>query len=237
MQTTTRRPLLKRPWIAPLALVTVIFLAARLPSYITFDPADSLVTPRPGFAWHYPLLVTHIMLGSVALVTCTLQLWPWLRRRHPRVHRYSGRVYVAVSIPTALAAMAIAPLGESGPNQQVAMFLGGLFWLVTTVVGYWMARRRDFRRHRVWMVRSFALVYAIVANRVWLPLCFLVFTPELYFGGHLDPAMLAQAFGVSVWLSVVVNMMLAEWWLHRTPRNTVHNGQPARPATESVTVG
>jgi len=31
--------------------------------------------------------VAHILFGSVALVTACLQIWPWLRRTHPTVHR------------------------------------------------------------------------------------------------------------------------------------------------------
>jgi hypothetical protein len=64
------------------------------------------------------------------------------------------------------------------------------------------------------MLRSVALTFSIVANRIWLVGYFLLFTPFL---GD-DPAALAvAAAGASVWSSWVVNLLVVEWWVLRPP--------------------
>lgn len=228
MPTATGRSVLSRPWIAPLAVLTVAFLAYSLPPYLTFDPARSRVPVPEDVAYYYPALVTHILFGSVALLTAVLQLWPWLRRTRPAVHRWSGRAYVfAGAIPAGLATLLVAPLGDWGPNQQVANTTLGVLWLLTTVIGYRRARQRRFAEHREWMIRSFALAFSIVANRAWGAVCIMVFAPD----GPADPAAMGQAIGLACWLSLVTNLGLAELWLYRS-RARQRIARRTRPATE-----
>lgn len=82
----------RRPWVGPLGLVVVAFLAYSLPPYLAFDPARSRVPST--FPAHYLFLVGHVVFGSVAMVTAALQIWPWIRRKYPVLHRCSGRAYV-----------------------------------------------------------------------------------------------------------------------------------------------
>ena len=63
-----RTPLLQRPWVVPLALLTVIFIAYAVPPYLTLDPVHARIQPMPPHASYYPLLVSHIFIGSVALL-------------------------------------------------------------------------------------------------------------------------------------------------------------------------
>ena len=44
-----------------------------------------------GLGPHYPLLVVHVVCSSIAIVTCVVQIWPWLRGRFPASHRRIGR--------------------------------------------------------------------------------------------------------------------------------------------------
>ena len=214
----TRRPLLRRPWVVPLALLTVIFIGYALPPYLTLDPGRARIQPMPPHASYYPLLVTHIFLGSIALLAACLQVWPWLRRSHPAVHRWSGRIYVTVALSASVCVMIISPMGLYGANQRVANTMLALLWFGTTLAGFRAIRQRRIADHRQWMLRSFALCFSIVAFRVWMLIAFAVFVPEIYAGAEVDPADIGQAVGVTSWLSWVVNLLIVEWWLHRRPR-------------------
>ena len=68
------------------------------------------------------------------------------------------------------------------------------------------------------MLRSFALSFSIIANRLWLMALFAAFVPEIYVGGEVDPVAMQQAIGVSTWISWVVNLAIVQWWLDRHPR-------------------
>ncbi|HEX2299151.1 MAG TPA: DUF2306 domain-containing protein, partial [Pseudonocardiaceae bacterium] len=205
-------------WFVPLAVVCVAFVAFSVPPYLTFDPSQSrLPGTRDGFPLYYPLLVTHIVFGSVALLAGCLQVWPWFRRHHPAAHRMIGRVYLFGGVlPAGIAVLGVAPLSSTGFVSQVGNTFLALLWLPTTIAGYRMARQRRFAEHREWMIRSFALTTSIVVNRVWVILLVVVLSPQVdtTFGGDQD-AMITAAANASVWLSWVVNLLVAEWWLQR----------------------
>lgn len=209
----------RRPWIAPLAISTAIFLVTVLPRYVGLDPTLSLVPTDRGAAF-YPALVTHIFAGSVMLSAAVLQLWPWLRAHHPRVHRWSGRVYVATALVTGVAALVVAQFPSAGVAQQVANTLMSVLFLTFTLLGYRAVRQRRFGDHREWMVRSTALAFSIVANRFWGPVLIAVYVP----GALTDPNIgfgspeIEGAAIASAWMSFVANLLFAEWWLHRRPR-------------------
>jgi uncharacterized membrane protein YozB (DUF420 family) len=212
-----RKPLLRRPWVVPLALLTVIFIGYAVPPYLTLDPARARIQPMPPYAAYYPLLVSHIFLGSVALLTACLQVWPWLRRSHSHVHRWSGRIYVGVALTASVCVLIISPMGLHGPNQRVANTMLAILWLGTTLAGFLAIRQRRYADHRRWMLRSFALAFSIVASRLWMPVAFAVFVPEIYAGAEVDSAALDQVIGLTSWMSWVVNLLIVEWWLHRRP--------------------
>ncbi|MGH4025578.1 MAG: DUF2306 domain-containing protein, partial [Pseudonocardiaceae bacterium] len=230
----TTAPWRQLRWFVPLALVSVAFVAFSLPPYLTFDPSQSrLPGTRDGFPLYYPLLVTHIFFGSVALLAGCLQVWPWLRRHHPAVHRMSGRVYVFGGVlPAGVAVLGVAPLSSTGFVSQVGNTFLALLWLPITIAGYRMARQRRFAEHREWMIRSFALTTSIVVNRLWVILLVVVLSPQVgtTFGGAQD-AMITAAANAGVWLSWVVNLLVAEWWLQRGRARAQR--QPALPGAGS----
>jgi hypothetical protein len=217
----SKRPWHRRPWIAPLLAVCGIFVLLRLPVYLQLDYRDAILDLQDAFPeTHYLLLTGHVLFGSIALLTCCLQVWPWLRRQHPRVHRISGRVYVLAGVLPggllALVASLIAVQKVPGIIGNVAL---SLLWLGTTFAGFRAARQRRFREHRQWMIRSFALCTSIVTNRAWIGIWIAVLLPfqDRIYGGDFD-ALLSDAVVASIWSSWVVNLIIAEWWMARRPR-------------------
>ncbi|SDS26088.1 DUF2306 domain-containing protein [Microlunatus soli] len=211
------KPWWRRPWIVPLAIATIAFLIYALPPYVSLDPATSRIDV-PAAPIYYPALVIHIFAGSVMLCCAVLQLWPWLRRRHLPVHRWSGRLYMICAIPVFFGGLIVAQFPQGGPVQQVANTMLGLLFGTTTALGYRAVRQRRIGDHREWMIRSFALASSIVANRVWTVICVAILSP------NDEPDGLTAAIGIATWLSWVVNLIIAEAWLHR------RNGRRQRPA-------
>jgi hypothetical protein len=222
-----RSPRRVRIGLVAFAVTTLVFLAFTLPPYLGVDPAQSRVAIRPDYPLHYPLLWAHIAFGTVALLTAGLQIWPWLRSRYPRVHRWTGRVYLFGGVfPAGVAVLGVAPISTTGPASAVGNTMLAILWLGTAVAGYRAARQRRFADHRAWMIRSVALTFSIVVNRAWIGVYLLVFSAF----GPLDQPMIMAASTASVWSSWVVNLLVAEWWLLRTRRRSAPPPVPAPAA-------
>ena len=70
------------------------------------------------------------------------------------------------------------------------------------------------------MIRSTALAFSIVANRFWSTALIVAYVPgsltdpDIAFGApEIEGAVVASA-----WVSWIVNLMFAEWWIHRKPK-------------------
>ncbi|MEV0344563.1 DUF2306 domain-containing protein [Nonomuraea sp. NPDC050680] len=211
-------------WIIPLFIAMLAFVVYSLPPYLTFDPAQSRVKVSDSPPFFYPLLVAHIMFGTVALLTGCFQVWPWFRNSFPRVHRWMGRAYFFLGVfPAGITVLGVAPFGHTGFGGNTGNTMLGVVWLITSIAGWRMARQRRFPEHRRWMIRSFALTTSIVASRLWAGVLLLIQLPRLdtAYGGD-EQAMIEAIGAAGVWLSWVVNLVIAEWWLEYTN----HAGKP-----------
>jgi uncharacterized membrane protein len=201
-------------WPLALALVVAAFLAFSLPPYVTADPARSRVPAT--FLLHYPLLVGHIALASVAMVAVVLQSWPGLRARRPALHRRVGRVYVAAALPAAACAMVIGAATPFGPMLAVGNVVLAALWMWFTVNGYLAGRRRNIGEHRRNMIYSATLTLSIITNRIWTPLLFIALNPlqNSVFGGN-EEHFLWFAAGLGAWLGWTIPLFTAWWWMRR----------------------
>ena len=216
-----------------IAVVVAAFILRFIPHYLSFNPALGRLSPAE-HPWYFPVMVIHLLCGTVTLVACVLQVWPWLRRRHPRVHRVSGRVYVAAVWPAVAGAVVISVVWPFGPVSALSDIVHALLWLAATTYGFALGRQRRYADHRRWMLRSFALAMSNILNRVvGFPIQW-VLAPHLAttFGGNqlaLDQAVSA----CNSWLCWTLALIAMEWWLDRE-RNREPRSRPAPPAAEAV---
>lgn len=202
-------------WLIALAVGAVVMLAYSLPAYIPPEVATSRIPPRNTF--HFVMLVGHIFTAAVALLASLGQLWPWLRRSHPRVHRWTGRAYfflgIFPSIAFASVAAYYAPFGLSNQSALVALVV---LWTITGVAGYRAVRQRRYADHRKWMLRNYALTFAgAVTTRLFQPIVYAVIAlqPSAY---HDDATLITHDLaGASAWLGLIVNVVVVEWYVER----------------------
>jgi uncharacterized membrane protein YozB (DUF420 family) len=208
----------RRPWLVPLMLVALLFLAFSLPPYTTLNPQLSRVPSS--FPLHYPLLVAHIGFASIAMLTACLQIWPWFRQHHPVAHRRIGRVYVFAGVlPAGVCGLILGAASPFGPVTAGSDVMLALLWLTFTIVGFRMARKRRFGDHRRWMIRSFALTFSIITNRIWGIIMVLTLPAEQ--GANIG--------ALSAWLGWTTVLLIAEWWI-------VERGVGKRRARRAATV-
>jgi uncharacterized membrane protein len=126
------------------------------------DHADPLWTYYLPVHW---LLLPHGLAGAICLCLGATQFSTRLRQRHPRVHRILGRSYVIGVVVAATISLSITMLRNELP-LQIAVFTQAALWLLTTAVAFYCIRHRNFREHRQWMIRSYAITLIFLTDRV-----------------------------------------------------------------------
>ena len=214
----------------PLAILVAAFLIFFIwPHYISFNPKDNIVQLVKTIPYHYGLLMVHITGATVAISTLVLQMWPWLRRKHPSWHRISGRLYVfAGTIPGTVAAIWLMNIrtardgGLASDPGTIGLYLNAGLWLLTALIGYRMARQHRWADHRKWMTYSFALCLANIYSR---PISDLV----IQFHGNINIFLVVIGWG-----PFIVNLTLAQAWLDWKAGRPWINPKASRKAKASI---
>jgi len=117
--------------------------------------------------------LTHMLIGPIALLTGPWQFFAGLRARHPKFHRWNGRIYVTACLISGIGALFTAPFASGGMVASIGFTLLALSWLGTTFAGWRLAVARNFAMHRIFMRFSYALTFAAVTLRLQIPLGFI----------------------------------------------------------------
>jgi uncharacterized membrane protein len=154
--------------------------------------------------FYLPAFYTHIFLGGLALITGFSQFLPKLRRKRLGLHRALGKIYVIAVLLSGTAGLGIAYFATGGFVPALGFALLAILWLYTTANAYTSIRKMDISAHQKWMIRSYALCFAAVTLRIYLP----VFTGLL--GMSFIPA-----YTIIAWLCWMPNLAVAEWLIIR----------------------
>ena len=149
-----------------------------------------------------PWLFVHAGMASTALVLGPFQFVAKLRAKAPKVHRWMGRTYVIACLLGGISGLLLATGTNAGPIAQAGFGLLAVCWIFANVQAWRLALAGRFAEHRRWMVRSFAMTFAAVTLRLYLPIA-----PML--GYDFMPAYVAIS-----WLAWVPNLMVAELYLN-----------------------
>jgi len=166
-----------------------------------FLPLGVAVHPdmRAAFEAHRTGIYAHVFASAVALTLGPFQFSARLRTTHLGLHRWLGRFYLGVGVLVGGAAglfMAFHAFG--GLAARLGFACLALAWLYTGLRAYQAIRARDIATHRRWMVRNFALTFAAVTLRLWLP------------GAVVAGVPYELAYAVIAWLCWVPNLLAAQ---------------------------
>ncbi|MFL6169648.1 MAG: DUF2306 domain-containing protein [Ornithinibacter sp.] len=209
--TSHTRPARPTGWV-PFALVALVVIPAVAGSLRLLElaggplllPANPRMTASP-----VPVFV-HVLSAVPYSVLGAFQFSSRLRRRHPRWHRSTGRVVVALGLVVALSGLWMTLFYARQPGTGELAFLFRLTFgsalAICIVLGLSAIRRGDVPTHQAWMTRAYAIALAAATQTFTLGV-----GPALFGPGTLTKDLSLGA----AWL---VNLAIAEVLIHRYAR-------------------
>jgi uncharacterized membrane protein len=140
----------------------------------------------------------HITFGGISLLTGWSQFLRKFRNRNLSFHRTLGKVYLIAVAISGLCGLYIAFFATGGLVSSLGFGGLALAWLFTTSSAYRSIRASEIDSHERWMTRSYALTFAAVTLRIWLPL------------SQISGIDFMVAYPIISWLCWVPNLLVAE---------------------------
>lgn len=206
------KPASRLLWCAIIFLVVVGIAAATRRTLVLLWPqtfsggANPAAALDVGFARHRGLTLTHILPGALFLGLASLQFAPNFRKKHLRLHRWSGRVLVVSGVVIGVTALVMSyKMNIGGPNETAATTLFAIVFLICLTKAYWHIRRKQVARHREWMIRAYGVGLGVATTRpiVGMFFAFRRLTPH-------------EFFGIAFWLGFTITFLVAEAWIDYT---------------------
>ncbi len=148
-------------------------------------------------AWH-TAFYCHITFGGIALLTGWTQFSKGLRARYTSAHRTVGKIYVVAVTLSSLAGFYIALFASGGITASLGFGLLALSWLLSVWKAFVSILKRDFKQHENWMIRNYALTFAAVTLRIYLP------------ASQMANIDFIAAYRVISWLCWIPNLLVAQ---------------------------
>ncbi|HRE39311.1 MAG TPA: DUF2306 domain-containing protein [Chitinophagaceae bacterium] len=192
-------------WV-PVAAFSLLLIYNTIP-YFSFSKNFDFIEER-SFLFQSNLynasFYIHIAAGALCIGTALIQFSRYILKKSKAIHRISGKIYVFVVLflgaPTGLYMSFFAK--GSFWERALFMFMAG-WWFITTLYGLSTIHKRNVVAHKIWMIRSYAMAMTAVTFRVYHIMFYLLGW------GHLEN------YEVSLWISVIGNMLFAEWVIWR----------------------
>jgi len=116
-------------------------------------------------------LLGHGLAGACAMLLAPMQFVEGLRRRHRKVHRMIGTIYVTGCFTLAPLGLLIQYFDEAqgaARSFTIETMIQSSTLMITTGFGLYFALRRQFTYHRQWVIRSYAVAMTFLEIRLIL---------------------------------------------------------------------
>jgi uncharacterized membrane protein len=150
-------------WRGPLALVALSLIPV-IAGAVRLTDVSTGSTHMPQDAHHpdFPVaLIVHIVSATAYSLLGAFQFSAGIRRRRTGWHRAAGRVLVPMGLAVAISALWLTLVYptevNTGPLLYWSRVIFALAMAACLVLGLIAVHARNFRAHRAWMIRAYAL--------------------------------------------------------------------------------
>jgi len=150
----------------------------------------------------------HVYASMWVLFAGFTQFSKRLLKQQPKLHRTLGYIYVVdVLLITGPAGLLMGFYANGGIPSRIAFVTLAVVWIFCTAMALVKARKKDFKAHRQYMIRSYALTLSALTLRAW--------KYAITNSFELPPM---DVYRAVAWLGWVPNLLFAEWLIWRRRR-------------------
>lgn len=147
----------------------------------------------------------HVYASFWVLLAGFTQFSSRLQRKNPTLHRSLGYIYVVdVLLVTGPAGLLMGFYANGGIPSRISFVLLALLWIFFTAMALRKARQKDFKAHKAYMIRSYALTLSALTLRAW--------KWGITQSFELPPM---DVYRAVAWLGWVPNLLFAEWLIRK----------------------
>jgi len=123
------------------------------------------------------MYAAHVLLAIVMIIGGSLQLIPAIRTKHPRFHRYNGRIFVLLACTISMAGIyLILARGTVGNTLMHGLTIfGGCVVILSSLLAVTAARKRNIGLHKIWAIRLYLAANGVLFFRLMIFAWFLIF--------------------------------------------------------------
>lgn len=157
------------------------------------------------YRYYQVAFFAHVYTSIFVLIAGIPQFSSLVRTSWPQIHRKSGKVYIFLVLFVASpSGLIMAVHANGGLSSKISFILQALLWFVFTFLAFNFIRKKDWQKHRNFMLRSYALTLSAISLRLfkWGIVSFF----EL---GPLD------TYKIVSWLGWVFNLALVEIYISK----------------------
>jgi hypothetical protein len=192
-------------WL-PVIFFSLLLVYNTIP-YFSFSSEFSFIEERvllfakPLYWWCF---YVHIFAGMWCISTALLQFSSWILKKRKKIHIWSGKIYVfVVLILGAPTGMYMSFFAKGSMAERMLFMFMAMTWFITTVRGLQAVHQRNIISHKNWMIRSYTMAMTAVTFRIYHIIFYLLEWDHM------------NNYEVSLWISVVGNILAAEYIIWR----------------------
>jgi uncharacterized membrane protein len=198
-------------WNASLLLTLAFFtwlMATITLEYIPYNTDVGFLRIKQDYIgidhWRLAFFI-HVYASMWVLFAGFTQFSKRLLKKNPSLHRTLGYIYVVdVLLITGPAGLVMGFYANGGTLSRIAFILLAVLWIFFTAMALIKAKQKDFKAHRNYMIRSYALTLSALTLRAWKYGITNTMT--------LPPM---DVYRVVAWLGWVGNLAVAEWLIYK----------------------
>lgn len=211
---------LKTIFIYTILCISTFLISTTILEYSSFNEQAAFLKYKQEYlhitTWKIAFYI-HVFTSIFCLIAGFTQFSSNLQTSYPAIHRLIGKVYVFnILIINFPAALIMAYYANGLLPTKIAFLILDCLWFWFTLKAFIEVKRKNFKQHENYMIRSYALTFSAITLRTWK----LILTSTT----SVDPESL---YMINAWLGFVPNLLAAEYYIWMKNKRLLSSGESA----------